>query len=441
MEVSSGNNEPRPTTGHHFSSLLQCPQRAWLDYHGDRSLKASPPAFLGKLQQQGLEHERKVVEKFFSDAVTIPSKESIEDRVRLTLQAMRSGADAILQPYFSNSDGRGIADVIELVREDSSSMTGHVYRLGEFKLSNSISTAHVLQVAWYAELLSGIQGADCDDAFFIMGDLNRQTVSLSEVRDCYESCKIQLDELKDISCEPSPHLCRSCVSCSWRDVCVPALVDQQHVSLLPGVSRRLALSLHRSGVTNWQRAIELSDHELEELGFDRRELRQVRDASERLHRGEAVLRYSIKFEELRRLTAISIEFVPNFSDADGYPVPHAVWLESENGPECIPLGTGPAAWPSALDRVFNTDGLAFYGATETVAFLRLMRNNSRKNVHCVDVLDIVEKLVHGPVRGLELRNVMHVADPSSVPPDSSADRVLGLRSVIDWLAGSGGLAV
>ena len=353
---SDDNHAPRPTIGHHFGSLLQCTQKAWLDYHGDRKLRAKPPGFLGKLQQEGIEHERRICETLYPDAIVISEGDSPETCAERTIDAMKSGAPAILQPYFLRSDGRGIADVIEHVRPSEASETGHVYRIGEFKRATSLSTAHVLQVAWYDELLRGIQRDGCDDAFFILGDMRRKQVLLSDIRDSFENCKHQLWQLRDATEPPEPHLCRWCISCQWRDVCVPQLMDRNDVSLLPGVTRRLAKNLSSAGITTWQRVVELDNHSLERLGFDWRELSQLRLASERLERGEAVLRYAIKSDELRQLTAISIEFVPNYVGPDGYPVPQTVWVESANGPQAVPVGTDESVWPETLNAVSMLGG-------------------------------------------------------------------------------------
>ncbi len=430
-----------PTIGHHFGSLQQCTQKAWLEYHGDRKLRAPPPGFLSKLQREGIEHERKICETYYPNAIRIPEADSPESRTEQTIAAMKSGTHAILQPYFMGKHGRGIADVIEHVRHSEASDTGHIYRIGEFKRATSLSTSHVLQVAWYDELLSGIQHETCNDAFFVLGNMQRRNVALSDIRESFQLCKHNLWQLRDTSQSPGPHLCKWCVSCQWRDVCLPQLRDSDHVSLLPGVSRSISQNLSDAGIASWQQVTSLDNVSLKALGFDSKDLPLLRQASDRLTRGEAVLRYSIKTQKIRQLTAISLEFVPDTLTPDGYPVPLTAWIESPSGPVRIPLAPSESGWPHALDAVFDTQGLAFYGATQTVTFLRMVQNAGKQHVKCVDLLDIVEKLVHAPIRGLELQTVMLAADSKAVSADSTAKRVLGIRSIINWLAGTEGLAV
>jgi len=437
MSTFGGSN--RPTVGHHFSSLLLCPQRAWLDYHGDRSAKAKPPNYLSKLQQEGLEHERRVCEQCFPDAIRIPDMGTDEERAALTIEAMRAGTPAILQPYFMRQGGRGIPDIISLVGRSSTSPVGFQYRIGELKLATSLTTSHVMQVAWYHELLKEIQGDGVDEAFFILGDMRHRTVSMSDVHSTFERCKHELLALRRDAVGPKAHLCQWCKSCPWREVCVPELTSRDDVSLLPGVSRRLACKLKEAGIETWQQVVLLENSQMEQFGFDWRELAHIRESGKKLANGDAVLRYSIKSIEIRNLRALCIEFVEGYRGTDGHPLPRAFWIESSNGPECIPIADN-GNWFSKISEYVMAHGVALYGATDTVAFLKLIRNEERRGIDCVDILDVVETIVHGPIRGLELGNVMHLAEPESALPQSTRERVVGLRTVINWLAGSGDCA-
>lgn len=437
--MSKIGESDHPTVGQHFNSLLLCPQRAWLDYHGDRSARAKPSSYLSKLQQEGLEHERRICEQCYPNAVRISDTGADEERAALTIKAMRAGTRDILQPYFMREGGRGIADIISLVGPSSISPVGFQYRVGELKLARALTTSHVMQVAWYHELLKEIQGDGVDEAFFILGDMRYQTVSMKDVYSTFEKCKHQLLTLRGDDVGPKAHLCQWCKSCPWRQVCLPELTARSDVSLLPGVSRRVARNLKQAGIETWQQVVLLENSQLEQFGFDWRELAHIRDSGNKLKNGHAVLRCSIKPNEIRSLRAMSIEFVDGYRGADGHPLPHTICIESANGPESIPVADN-GNWFSRISESVMANGVALYGATETVAFLKLMRDDDRPRVKCVDILDLVDTIVHAPIRGLDLVSLLHVAEPRFESPQSTRDRVLGLRSVINWLAGSGDCA-
>ena len=134
---------PKVTVGHHFGSLLSCPQRAWYDFHGDPHAKAAPPSYLIALQREGIEHEQTMSRLLYPDAVSIPERGEPAERLQRTVGAMVLGTPAILQGYFAEEGGCGVTDVLELVRVDSASRTGHVYRVGEFKRAEIGWAGHV----------------------------------------------------------------------------------------------------------------------------------------------------------------------------------------------------------------------------------------------------------------------------------------------------------
>ena len=247
----------KPTSGQFFSSLQSCPQRAWADYHLPAELKAKPPAFLGALQQEGIDHERRVYQEFFPDAEVIPASLPPAVRAQKTIEAIRSGVPAILQAYFIGEGRVGVADVLEWC---AASPVGHLYQVGEVKRSSTLAMAHVMQAAWYTELLADIQKQPWPEAFFILGDGSRHVVRLEETASIYAAQKAALGVLRSVDARPGPHLCRTCPSCTWRGVCMPELISADHVSLVPAVSRPSATRLrNQAGITSWQQLAAVTD--------------------------------------------------------------------------------------------------------------------------------------------------------------------------------------
>ena len=440
MDAVQPRSTPGATAGHHFSSLQICPHKAWSDYFLPSSLKADPPGFLLAMQREGIAHEEAICQSLFPGAVRIPERISSDDRQRRTVDAMRAGSPAILQAYLAAEGRVGIADVLELVGPSSESATGFLYRVGEFKRAQNLMVAHVLQAAWYTDLLGEIQGQTPTEAFFILGDGSRIAVPFAESSSIFSAQKSQLNALRDPAARPGPHLCKACLSCPWRSVCIPELIATEHVSLLPGISRAMAERLRStSGVTRWPVLATASDEQLLDYGIPSRDWPLIRAAALRLRSGQAVTRQPLNHLTLRALSAMSIEFGSGASGTAGAPPPpQAAWLENHGaGPMRIEIAPD---WTADLSPVAGRTPIVVYGATELAITHRLLRTAGGQSPHVVDLLALIENFVHAPLQGLELAQVTEYTTPALTCPADGPGRVMAMRAVIDWLAGERGVA-
>ena len=429
MRSSGTAGRPRPTVGHHFGSLLQCPQRAWLDYWGSPKDKLAAPAFLFQHQREGFVHEAEMSRRLFPDAVTIPGDGSPEDRKERTLEAIRRGAPSILQAYLSDGDGLGIADVLE--RSDGGAAIP-TYRVGEFKRATSLKTGHLLQGRWDAELLHRLGVAVAPDAFFVLGDGRRRDVSLADIHEVFESCTARLRVFRQPDSEPGPHFARGCITCPWRGVCVPELVSSEHVSLLPGVGREAARRLSALGVHTWRQAAVASDESLTAVGIEGTDAGRLRTAVGSLNAGKPVTRFNLRPSMFSDLTSIALEYTSRSAVGDTQEPPLAICYEAEERVERIPVSAvGGAAWSADLSPLLRVGRLAVYGATDQAVILRLCKAAKAPPPEFVDVFELIESLVHLPLIGLELADV---AAYLGLPvPTSAAQRVASVRSIVDWL--------
>jgi hypothetical protein len=249
-----------------------------------------------------------------------------------------------------------------------------------------------------------------------------------------------LDALRDPAARPGPHLCKACLSCPWRSVCIPELIATEHVSLLPGISRAMAERLRsKSGVTRWPVLATASDEQLLDYGIPSRDWPLIRAAALRLETGQAVTRQPLNHVTLRALSAMSIEFGSGASGAAGAPPPpQAAWLENDGaGPTRIEIAPD---WTADLSPVAGRTPIVVYGATELAITHRLLRTATGQSPHVVDLLALIENFVHAPLQGLELAQVTEYTNPALTCPADGPGRVMAMRAVINWLAGERGVA-
>jgi len=431
-EVTGG--QPRPTSGQFFSSLQSCPQRAWADYHLSADLKAKPPAFLGALQQEGVEHERRIYQELFPDAVEIPAHLPPAVRSQKTIEAMKSGAAAILQAYFTGEGRVGVADVLEWRTASPRSPVGHLYQVGEVKRSSTLAMAHVLQAAWYTELLADIQKQAWPEAFFILGDGSRHIVRLEETASIYAAQKAALELLRSTDTRPGPHLCRACASCAWRGVCMPELSASEHVSLVPAIGRAAAARLRlEAGITSWRQVATLTDAELRTFGFPDEKLPSIRAAVKQLRAQGAVTQSQLNRNKLRRMSAITAEYAKTPAAATQEHAPPAALWAALPGSDVTRIAVS-ADWTADLSPIATLPLLAVYGATEMAVTQRILRAANARGQEVVDLLAVVEKFVHAPFAGLELEHVAGFVSPPAGPLTQAASRLAAMRSLIDWMA-------
>src|SRR5207247_4545571 len=100
--------------------------------------------------------------------VATPDEISRSEAVTQTLQAIRSGAQVIYQARFLEGEWYGRADF--LIRVDKPSELGAFsYEVVETKLARSTKARAIIQLCFYSDLLSRIQGVVPDYMHVVLG--------------------------------------------------------------------------------------------------------------------------------------------------------------------------------------------------------------------------------------------------------------------------------
>lgn len=434
----------RSTSGHHFTALLDCPQKAWFKYHGNYKDRAPTPPYLIALQNEGLAHEREISRRMFPEAVKIPDRVSPEKKFQRTIEAMKAGAPSILQGYIRDEDAIGVPDVLELVTKDSTSFTNHIYRLGEFKRSPTLKTGHVLQVSWYSEILQKIQSRASDKVFFVLKDGKKTWVELSESKFIYQDSKKRLFELRASKIPPGPHLSNLCYSCLWRYLCMPLLIDNNHISLLPNIGRRRAKMLKKDGISSWQDLNLKNKNSWIELGFDNTEINSIESALNSLILKEPVFKYSINKEIIGNSIPVVME-IPDLAKQRAEECrlfPKAIWFEAvgQITHTEVRKPSGEKLQENLKNLVNSKRALALYGGTDVGIFRDFLRNKGVKSPPLIiDILEVVEKLVHCPFLGLELSSLISYIEGQRTVGiiEGPRQRIIAIKKVVQWLASDG----
>jgi uncharacterized protein len=243
----------------HLTALERAVQLGDLErpHRADRELEI--------IRKRGFAHEARYLDELRAAGRSIVEIARDDDadraeRIRLqadaTLAAMAAGAEVIYQATFF--DGRWLGHADFLLRVDDPARPSvwgpYHYEVADTKLARHVKAGAVLQMCSYVEQLERLQGVMPAEMRVVLGGSARETAVLrvDEYMAYYRAAKSRfeaavLDEAGAIRPigpwttypEPVEH----CDVCSWAAICAKRRRDDDHLSLVAGISRRQRTAL------------------------------------------------------------------------------------------------------------------------------------------------------------------------------------------------------
>jgi predicted RecB family nuclease len=195
------------------------------------------------IRRKGEEHERGYLEQLRAegrDVVEI-SDGDWDERVALTEQALREGADVVYQAVFSHGRWRGIADFL-LRRPDGT------YEVLDTKLARHAKPSYILQLCFYNEQLARIQGSEPAQIHVLLGSGELASFRPQEFEAYYRRVRKRLEDFVD---DPRPTVawpCDHCGICDFKAVCDAHWDEIDHLSRVAGINRRQIEKLIVAGI-------------------------------------------------------------------------------------------------------------------------------------------------------------------------------------------------
>lgn len=230
-----------------LSNFLNCRHRTALDLQAAHGAIVRPhwrDSVLDALIRRGLEHERRYVESLRAEGKQIVDLRGIvssSDAVAATLDAMRAGADAIVQAALRDGRWFGRPDV--LLRAGA----GTTYEPVDTKLALETSGGTIVQLGLYCELLARVQGQP-PERFHVVTPNPVTPVQTFRVDDyaayfrlVRERCAGTVGEGDEetavaIAAAHYPEPVDHCDVCSWSGACRAKRRKDDHLSLVAGIS-------------------------------------------------------------------------------------------------------------------------------------------------------------------------------------------------------------
>src|SRR5436190_909951 len=199
--------------------------------------QAHEQAYLAQLTGQGF------------TIVEIPTEGSRQDAAARTIEAIRDGADVIYQATFLDDHWYGRADF--LIRVDKPSELGAFsYEVVETKLARSTKARAIIQLCFYSDLLSTIQGVMPDYMHVVLGGgAKPEEFFVQRYRAFFRKIKRDFVAAQQAQAETYPEPVEHCRICDWSTVCDAQWRKDDHLSLVANISRnqRQALVAYGAG--------------------------------------------------------------------------------------------------------------------------------------------------------------------------------------------------
>ncbi|HET6929665.1 MAG TPA: TM0106 family RecB-like putative nuclease, partial [Candidatus Acidoferrum sp.] len=193
------------------------------------------------LRELGARHEqaylRHLTVEQGLDVAIIPTDLSWAEGTGQTVDALRRGAGAIYQATFQNGPWHGRSDF--LIRVPKPSQLGAwSYEPLETKLARSTKAGALVQLCFYADLLSRIQGVQPDWVHTVLGSATQpEKYHLEQYIAYFRRVKRDFETAHRQPPDSYPEPVEHCNVCSWFTLCDKRRHDDDHLSLVPGVTR------------------------------------------------------------------------------------------------------------------------------------------------------------------------------------------------------------
>jgi predicted RecB family nuclease len=205
------------------------------------------------LRELGGRHERSYLSHLAQvqglEIAEIPTNISWAEAAALTLNAIRRGVSAIYQATFQNGLWHGRSDF--LIRVQKPSILGAwSYEPLETKLARSAKAGALIQLCFYADLLSQFQEVQPDWVHIVLGSgMNPEKYPLKQYIAYFRKIKRDFEAAYNQPPSPYPEPVEHCDVCSWFPVCDKRRHSDDHLSLVPGTKRNQRKVLFAQGVT------------------------------------------------------------------------------------------------------------------------------------------------------------------------------------------------
>ncbi|MGH2407390.1 MAG: TM0106 family RecB-like putative nuclease [Candidatus Limnocylindrales bacterium] len=249
--------------------FLACDHLATLELGKADGMWQKPPRRtdpeLQLLQERGDAFERAYLERrraAGASVVEIPRPENDPAALRAaeadTVAAMRRGVDLIYQATFFDGRWLGYADFLQKVDRPSPVLGPWSYEVADTKLARAVKGGALLQVCVYSDRLAQLQGVAPENVHVVTGDGTTNTMRLDDYAAFFRTVKRRFERevfgdetaprRDPASAATYPDPVEHCRVCAWFPTCIQRRRDDDHLSIVAGMTRAYTERLMDGGL-------------------------------------------------------------------------------------------------------------------------------------------------------------------------------------------------
>lgn len=248
-----------------LSNFLTCRHRAGLELAHVNKVIEKPRftnPYAAILQKHGEAHEQAYVASLRSGGrVVVNGKPddttTAEQSSTITLDAMRSGADVIVQARLAIEGLAGYADVLHRVSQPSK-LGEWSYEAHDTKLARETKAGTILQLSAYSDMLAEMQGL-APDEFHVVTPVATERYKINDYAAYYRLVRKTLSQElakghERLMADYYPEPVEACDVCAWAPRCEARRRKDDHLSYIAGAGRTHRVELTAQGIATLEAA-------------------------------------------------------------------------------------------------------------------------------------------------------------------------------------------
>ena len=177
-------------------------------------------------QLRGDMHERKMLKQLKAQGHTVTEiklpiggLEAITQAYLETIASMKAGADVVFQATLLAEPWLGYADFLVRVDGVQSTLGDYSYEVRDTKLARTPSANALLQMAFYGQVVTVIQGAPPPNLKVWLGNEQEYAWKYCDVEPYLRQAQVRFLDARDKNEATTPEPIPACASCRWEKLC------------------------------------------------------------------------------------------------------------------------------------------------------------------------------------------------------------------------------